>query len=192
MNKQFFRKEINIIYNTGKATLLSFSFLLITHRIYITNFYYKTWRSIASWMFSRKNYSDSYVISSCLHTDDIGYHASLCFDLLLHTLVINMLPNSWNTIFDENCSSMVCTITRKEIPTLRELWNLHCWVSSFSNTSSVKTTINKIWTLRQGDRPTSAYTTDFRLLACDIPWDEVTSIDFFRYGLHNDVSKWTM
>ena len=34
---------------------------------------------------------------------------------------------------------------------------------------SVRTTINKIRRLRQGDRPASGYASDFRLLAADIP-----------------------
>ena len=39
----------------------------------------------------------------------------------------------------------------------------------FGDTSSVRTTINKIRRLPQEDRTTSAYAADFRLLACDIP-----------------------
>ena len=41
----------------------------------------------------------------------------------------------------------------------------------FGDTDNIRT-INKIRRLRQGDRPTSAYATDFRLLASDIPWDD--------------------
>jgi hypothetical protein len=59
--------------------------------------------------------------------------------------------------------------------------------ASFSDTDSVRTTINKIRRLTQGDRPASTYAPDFRLLACDIPWDEAPLMDLFRYGLHNDV-----
>ena len=40
---------------------------------------------------------------------------------------------------------------------------------------------------RQGDRPTSAYAADFRLLASDIPWDDQALMEQFRYGLRNDV-----
>ena len=57
----------------------------------------------------------------------------------------------------------------------------------FGDTDSVKTTINKIRRLRQGDRPASAYAADFRLLASDIPWDEQALMEQFRYGLRNDV-----
>jgi hypothetical protein len=59
--------------------------------------------------------------------------------------------------------------------------------ANFSDTNSVRTAINKIRRLRQGDRRTSVYAADFRLLACDIPWDEATLMDLFRYGLRNDV-----
>jgi hypothetical protein len=41
--------------------------------------------------------------------------------------------------------------------------------------------------LHQWDRPASAYVVDFRLLACDIHWDEVALMDLFRYGLRNNV-----
>ena len=59
--------------------------------------------------------------------------------------------------------------------------------ASFGDTDSTRTTINKIRRLRQGDRPASAYAADFRLLACDIPWDEAALMDQFRQGLRNDV-----
>ena len=57
----------------------------------------------------------------------------------------------------------------------------------FGDTDSVRTTINKVRRLRQGDRPASACATDFRLLACDIPWDEQALMEQFRFELHNDV-----
>ena len=59
--------------------------------------------------------------------------------------------------------------------------------ASFGDTDSTRTAINKIRRLRQGDRPASAYAADFRLLACDIPWDEAALMDQFRQGLRNDV-----
>jgi aldehyde:ferredoxin oxidoreductase len=40
----------------------------------------------------------------------------------------------------------------------------------FGDSDSVRTTINKIRRLRQGDRLASTYAADFGLLACDIPW----------------------
>ena len=51
----------------------------------------------------------------------------------------------------------------------------------------MRTTINKIRRLRQGDCLASTYVADFRLLACDIPWDEEVLMDQFREGLRNHV-----
>ena len=59
--------------------------------------------------------------------------------------------------------------------------------ASFGDTDGVRTAINKLRRLRQGDRPASAYAADFRLLTSDIPWDEEALMDQFRYGLRNDV-----
>jgi hypothetical protein len=50
----------------------------------------------------------------------------------------------------------------------------------------MRTTINKIQRLSQGNRPASAYATNFHLLAYDMPWDEETIMNLFRYGLRND------
>ena len=52
--------------------------------------------------------------------------------------------------------------------------------ANFGDTDSMRTTVNKIRRLRQGDRPTSAY-------VADIPWDEEALMDQFRQGLRNDV-----
>jgi hypothetical protein len=38
--------------------------------------------------------------------------------------------------------------------------------ASFGDTDSARTTINKIWRLRQGECLASTYGADFRLLAC--------------------------
>ena len=57
----------------------------------------------------------------------------------------------------------------------------------FGDTDSVRTTINKICRLRQGDLLDSAYVADFRLLPSDISWDEQALMEQSRYGLHNDV-----
>ena len=51
----------------------------------------------------------------------------------------------------------------------------------------MRTAINKIRRLRQGDHPASAYASDFRLLAWDIPWDKEALMDQFHFGLRNDV-----
>ena len=59
--------------------------------------------------------------------------------------------------------------------------------SCFGDTDSVRTAINKIRRLRQGERPASAYAADFRLLASNIPWDDQELMEQFRFGLRNDV-----
>jgi hypothetical protein len=41
----------------------------------------------------------------------------------------------------------------------------------FGDTDSVRTTINRIRTLWQGDQLASTYAANFRLIASDIPWD---------------------
>jgi hypothetical protein len=57
----------------------------------------------------------------------------------------------------------------------------------FGDTDSVRTAINKIRRSPQGDRSASTYATDFRLLACDIPWDKQALIDQFHQGQRNHV-----
>ena len=57
----------------------------------------------------------------------------------------------------------------------------------FGDTDSVRTAINKIRTLRQGDQPASTYASNFRLIASDIPWDEQALMEQFRSGLRSDV-----
>mgnify|MGYP000238102550 FL=1 len=51
----------------------------------------------------------------------------------------------------------------------------------------IRTKINKIRRLHQGDHPASVYAADFRLLASDIPWNDQALMEQFRYGLRNDV-----
>jgi hypothetical protein len=57
----------------------------------------------------------------------------------------------------------------------------------FGDTDNVRTTINKLQRLYQGDRPTSAYVAHFRLLASDIPWDDQALMEQICFGLWNDV-----
>ena len=59
--------------------------------------------------------------------------------------------------------------------------------ANFGNTDRIRTAVNKIRRLREGDCPASAYVADFRLLACDIPWDKEALIYQFGQGLRNDV-----
>jgi hypothetical protein len=80
---------------------------------------------------------------------------------------------------------MVCTFVREKSGNFDTF--IAEFQANFSDTDSVRTTINKIRRLRQRDRLASVYAADFRLLACDIPWDEATLMDLFRYGLQNDV-----
>ena len=57
----------------------------------------------------------------------------------------------------------------------------------FWSTDSVRTTINQIRSMCQGDCLASAYVTDVFLVTTDIPWDNQASMEQFRYGLRNDV-----
>ena len=59
----------------------------------------------------------------------------------------------------------------------------------FEDTDSIRKEINKTRRLCQGDHPTSAYATDFCLLTTDIPWDDQTLMEQFRYGLRSDVKE---
>jgi hypothetical protein len=113
-------------------------------------------------------------------------------------LVINMHPNRYpndasrvglvGTLLTGTALAWFAPLLEKKSPVLE---NFETFITefqeSFSDTDSVRTAINKIRRLRQGDRPASAYAADFRLLACDIPWDEAALMDLFRYGLRNDV-----
>jgi hypothetical protein len=113
-------------------------------------------------------------------------------------LIINMHPNRYptdasrvglvGTLLTGTALAWFAPLLEKKSPVLE---NFDTFITefqaSFSDTDSVRTAINKIRRLRQGDRPASAYAADFRLLACDIPWDEAALMDLFRYGLRNDV-----
>ena len=78
-------------------------------------------------------------------------------------------------------------LLEKESPLINNFEFISEFKECFGDTDSVKTTINKIQRLRQGDRPASAYAVDLRLLATDIPWDDQALMKQFRYGLRNDV-----
>jgi hypothetical protein len=113
-------------------------------------------------------------------------------------LVINMHPNRYpsdasrvglvGTLLTGTALAWFAPLLEKKSPVLENFETFIAeFQASFSDTDSVRTAINKIRRLRQGDRPASAYAADFRLLACDIPWDEAALMDLFRYGLRNDV-----
>ena len=83
---------------------------------------------------------------------------------------------------------MVCSIITKEISLQNNFEEFSSeFKACFGDTNSIRTTINKIRRLRQGDHPASAYAGDFRFLASDIPWDDQALMEQFRYGLRKDV-----
>jgi hypothetical protein len=57
----------------------------------------------------------------------------------------------------------------------------------YGDTNSVRTTINKIHTLWQGDQLGSTYAANFHLIASHIPWDEQALMEQFRLGLRGNV-----
>ena len=78
-------------------------------------------------------------------------------------------------------------LLERHSPLLKEFEGfLNEFQANFGDTDSMRTFVNKIRRLRQGDRPSSSYAVDFRLLACDIPWDEEALMDQFCQALCND------
>ena len=59
--------------------------------------------------------------------------------------------------------------------------------ATFGNSDKVRTASNKIRKLQQGRRPAAIYASEFRLLACDLSWDNAALIDQFRHGLQDEV-----
>ena len=113
-------------------------------------------------------------------------------------LVIHMHPNRYptdtarvglvGTLLTGTALAWFAPLLEKKSPLLQDFEGfINEFQANFGDTDSVRTAINKIRRLRQGDRPASAYAADFRLLACDIPWDEEALMDQFRHGLRNDV-----
>ena len=98
-------------------------------------------------------------------------------------LVIQMHPSRYptnasrvglvGTLRSDSALAWFALLLEKESPLLN---NFEEFISEFKacfgDTDSIRTTINKIQRLRQGDRPASAYATEFRLLTSDIPWDD--------------------
>ena len=114
-------------------------------------------------------------------------------------LVIHMHPNRYpidttrvglvGTLLTGTTLAWFAPLLEKKSPLLQEFEGfIKEFQANFGDTDSVRTAINKIRRLRQGDRLASAYTADFRLLACDIPWDEEALMDQFRHALQNDVN----
>ena len=95
-------------------------------------------------------------------------------------LVIQMHPSRYptdasrvglvGTLLSGTTLAWFAPLLEKESPLLN---NFEEFISEFKacfgDTDNIRTTINKIRRLHQGDRPASAYATDFCLLATDIP-----------------------
>ena len=92
------------------------------------------------------------------------------------------------TLLSGSTLAWFAPLLEKESPLLNNFEEfLSEFKACFEYTDIIRTTINKIRRLHQGDRPASAYVADFRLLASDIPWDDQALMEQFRYGLRNDV-----
>ena len=113
-------------------------------------------------------------------------------------LVIQMHPSRYptdasrvglvGTLLSGSALAWFAPLLEKESPLLNSFEEfISEFKACFGDTDSIRTAINKIRRLRQGDRPASAYAADFRLLAADIPWDDQALMEQFRYGLRNDV-----
>ena len=99
------------------------------------------------------------------------------------------MPVTVGTLLSGSTLAWFAPLLERESPLLNKFEEfLSEFKAYFGDTDSIRTTINKIWRLRQGDQPASAYAADFRLLASDIPWDDQSLIEQFRYGLRNDVN----
>ena len=101
-------------------------------------------------------------------------------------LVIHMHPNRYPT--DSSRVGLVGTLLspllEKKSPLLNNFEEfIKEYQASFGDTDSEQIAINKLRRLRQGDIPTSAYASNFHLLASDNPWDEEALMDQFRFGL---------
>jgi len=57
----------------------------------------------------------------------------------------------------------------------------------FGNLDKEHMSTTKLRSLCQGSRFVVMYASDFKQLACDISWDEVTFISQFQFGLRNNV-----
>ena len=92
------------------------------------------------------------------------------------------------TLLSGSTLAWFAPLLEKESPLLNNFEEfLSEFKAFFGDTDNIRTTINKIRRLRQGDRPASAYATDFCLLASNMPWDDQALMEQFRYGLRNDV-----
>ena len=79
----------------------------------------------------------------------------------------NNVANSGSNGGGNGGAKLVGAIIQSKLNNFEEF--LSEFKACFGVTTNLRTTINKIRRLRQGDRPASAYATDFCLLASDIP-----------------------
>ncbi len=94
----------------------------------------------------------------------------------------------WHLIIKHNFS-MVCT----SFGTLISFFNdfeafLKKIGASFGNSDKEHTSTSKLWTFHQGWRLAYVYVFEFRSLACDISWDEVTFMNQFQFGFCGDLN----
>jgi Ty3 transposon capsid-like protein len=59
--------------------------------------------------------------------------------------------------------------------------------ATFGDTDKVRASITKMQNLMQGSRPASTYASEFRQLACDVPYDDYALREQFRRGLRDEV-----
>jgi hypothetical protein len=59
----------------------------------------------------------------------------------------------------------------------------------FGETDRQQVTLDKIYSLQQGNRVASSYASEFRQLACELEWGDHTLRDQFRRGLRSDVKN---
>jgi hypothetical protein len=57
---------------------------------------------------------------------------------------------------------------------------LAAFAEAFEDHGKTRSTTTKICVLQQGARPASVYASDFKLLACDINWDEEALMSQFH------------
>ena len=94
------------------------------------------------------------------------------------------------TLLSGSALAWFALLLDKESPLLNNFEEfLSEFKACFGDTDIIRTAINKIQRLRQGDRPASAYAADFRLLASDIPWDDQALTEQFRYMVYVTMSK---
>jgi hypothetical protein len=61
------------------------------------------------------------------------------------------------------------------------------FAEAFEDHDKARSTTTKIRIIQRRSCPASVYASDFRLLACDINWDEEALINQFHWGLRDDV-----